>query len=311
MINKKRTLLIVNNTDMYYFQDYKNDYIEICNIFKKRENVIVKVLKKLKFPFISLFYDKWYKKLLEYDKIIVFDIALLTDHQLLKNIRKKTEKEKLFLYSWNIAKNDSSFKFEMNQANKYGFTFYNYDKKSCKKYGLKHNTIMYDGSLLLHEGKIYYDALFLGYFKDRKEDIKKIYNLLIKAGLNPRVIIFGQKEQGSEFEFRSSYTSYNEYLEMLSHTRSIIDIAQKDQDGYSMRVMESLFLNKKLITTNKSIKYAEFYYENNIFIIENKLDDIQRIQHFFDLPYKEVAQQIKEKYDVEHWVVRFNDGNKK
>lgn len=311
MINKKRTLLIVNNTDMYYFRDYKSNFIDICNIFKNRESLIVKVIKKFKFSFISLFYDKWYRKLPEYDKVIVFDIALLTDHQLLKNIRKKTRKKELFLYSWNIAKNDSSFQLEMKQAKKYGFTFYSYDKNSCEKYGLKHNTIMYDNTLRLHEGEIYYDALFLGYLKDRKEDINKIYNLLIAAGLNSKVIIFGQKEQEMKFEFRSSYTSYNEYLEMISHSRSIIDIAQKNQDGYSMRVMESLFLDKKLITTNKAIRYAEFYDENNIFIVEDELDDIQRIQYFFNLPYKKVAQQIKKQYDIEYWVERFSNGNKK
>ena len=108
----------------------------------------------------------------------------------------------------------------------------------------------------------------------------------------------------SAYEYRDGEVSYYEYLEMLSKSRSILDIAQSGQDGLSLRVMEAIFFNKKLITTNKAVKDTMFYDENNILIF-NDATTAEDIKQFFNKPFKEYSQEVRDYYSIEQWVERF------
>ena len=67
--------------------------------------------------------------------------------------------------------------------------------------------------------------------------------------------------------------------------------------------MESLFLKKKLITSNKNIKNHNFYNKNNIFIIgEDKWKDLDK---FINSDYEEIDQSIINYYDFDEWIKRF------
>ena len=95
--------------------------------------------------------------------------------------------------------------------------------------------------------------------------------MFTSAGLTPRFVIVskGERKEKFPFEYRDDYVGYYDYLKMVGTSRAILDIAQQKQDGYSMRVMEAIFFNKKLVTTNTAVKQSVFYDENNIFILPN------------------------------------------
>lgn len=105
---------------------------------------------------------------------------------------------------------------------------------------------MYDRTLTLQTAHEQYDTLFLGYLKDRKEDILSLYDMFTSAGLTPRFVIVsnGERKEKFPFEYRDDYVGYYDYLKMVGTSRAILDIAQQKQDGYSMRVMEAIFLIK-------------------------------------------------------------------
>ena len=55
---------------------------------------------------------------------------------------------------------------------------------------------------------------------------------------------------------------------------------QIGQSGVTLRSIEAILFNKKLITTNKSIKKYDFYNPNQIFILENEnYSDIIKFLH--------------------------------
>ena len=97
--------------------------------------------------------------------------------------------------------------------------------------------------------------------------------------------------------------SYDKYLELLSESNCILDYNEKGQSGLTLRPMEALFLEKKLITNNKDIKNYDFYNPSNIFILgENNIEDIKE---FINKPYEKVEQKIIDYYDFEQWLSRF------
>lgn len=303
-----KSLVLFKNVNEYYFDHYKNNDIEIRGVFTKTNTIgaiIIKLLKKIKSPLIVLFYDSWYQNLEFYDKIIVFDSALHMDHSLLRNIDQKVKTEMRYLYSWNIIKDKRSIEFEKSEAANHKFVFYHYDRLCCKQYNLKFNTIMYDPTLKIPNGPIEYDTLFLGFVKDRKEDLMLIYSMFKEEGLNPNFIVVGYNKEDIPFKKSQKYINYYEYLQMFSQSNSILDVTQNNQRGLSMRVMEAIFFNKKLISTNLDLKNCDFYDNNKILVYEKGKTTGADIKNFLSSGFEPYSDKIRRYYSFESWVERF------
>src|SRR5690606_24485813 len=97
---------------------------------------------------------------------------------------------------------------------------------------------------------------------------------------------------------------YQEYLELISKTKAIIDIIPDGQSGLTVRPMESIFLKKKLVTTDLEIANQDFYNKQNIFIIGK--DDESLLKEFIDSAYVPIADSVVYQYDLDGWLQRFN-----
>ncbi|MDD4371674.1 MAG: hypothetical protein PHD56_11490 [Anaerostipes sp.] len=309
MKKQNKVLVLFTTKKAYYFDrvDIKN--VLISGLFDEKlgsNSFWLKVFRKLNSPLTKLFYEKWFKEIDSYDKIIVMDTILQYDANLLKNISEKSRNCQKFIYSWNIVKDPVKYAQIRESADKYGFKFYCYDLGNCKKYNMNFNTIMYDRKLKLPSVNIEYDALLLGFLKDRKDKMLQLYNAMIDAELNPRFVVVTDEENNHlPFEIRKDYIDYYQYLEMLNKSRAILDIAQCGQDGYSMRVMEAIFLNKKLITTNRAVKDANFYNSNNILVIELGKTSKEEIRTFFNKKFHKYSEEIISYYSFDTWINRF------
>lgn len=310
-----KTLILFFDKNLYYFNNINNEEVQIESIFKKYGcvlNFILKLLKKINSKFTRLFYGSWYKKLDEYQKIIVLDTTLKFDINLLYNIQKKATTKELYLYSWNIVTDTRWFEKTYQLAVKSKFKYYSYDEGDCEKYKLNFNTIMYDANLTMEKDVIEYDTFFLGFLKDRKNDIQILYKALINANLKPKFIIVNRNNDNDSidvnkypFDFRDTYMNYFDYLKFVNKSTAILDIAQQGQLGYSMRVMESIFLDKKLITTNKHVKNSIFYNENNILIIDFNDISSKEIIDFLKKEFIPYNKKVKKYYSIEAWIKRF------
>jgi hypothetical protein len=225
------------------------------------------------------------------------------------NIAQKALSADKYFYSWNIVKDEELYFRQRAQADKYHYKYFCYDHANCSKYDMSFNTIMYDKTLVLPNEQIEYDTIFLGYLKDRKETMLELHNLLQNAGLTAEfVIISHDKERTKEvssFKYVYERVDYFDYLNMLNKSRSILDIAQEGQDGFSMRVMEAIFLGKKLVTTNRAILGADFYNENNILVVDLENVDANAIVKFFQKEMVDYPDEVKDYYSFEKWIERF------
>ena len=100
--------------------------------------------------------------------------------------------------------------------------------------------------------------------------------------------------------------SYKEYLKKIEKSKAILDIIEDTQyPALTLRVLESLFFEKKLVTNNEDIKNYAIYNPNNIFIVkENNITDIIK---FLEKPYISLKPEIIDYYDFKNWIKRFID----
>lgn len=77
----------------------------------------------------------------------------------------------------------------------------------------------------------------------------------------------------------------------------------KKQAGMTLRTLEAVFLNKKLITNSKDIVNTPIYSPNNIYVIGN--DEPRSIKEFLETPMTPLPSSIVRNYNIEHWIEQF------
>ena len=107
----------------------------------------------------------------------------------------------------------------------------------------------------------------------------------------------------SEVSFKS--LSSQQIADVLLRANIVIDIEHPKQNGLTMRTIEMLGLQKKLITTNKNVASYDFYHSNNICIVERDRPVIT--QSFIDCNYEPVDESIRTKYSLKQWLCSLLD----
>ena len=307
---KSKSLVLMQPKDAYYFGLVHDDAFDIDEPFKRVTGIfafLLKVFRRFSIPLTSLFYGEWYKRIKEYDKIILFDFVVFQDEQLLFNIAKKAPESRRFIYYWNIIKDEARYVHRKELADKTGFSLYHYDHGNCERFNMKFNTIMYYVGVSLPERPATADLLFLGFVKDRGSKLNNLYRTIQEAGFTPRFVIVKADAEAKKypFEFHDRYIPYMEYLDMVAESRGILDIAQENQDGFSMRVMEAIFLNKKLVSTNTALKDASFYDPANILVLDSDEVTRDQIAEFFASEFHPYSEDVRRYYSIGEWVKRF------
>lgn len=260
--------------------------------YQSNMNVMMKFIRKINLDI--LIWGDWKKRVKEYTHIIIFDNGY--KENIARYIKKKNHQCKIIFYYWNpIMENNKKFLADPNLDE-----IWTFDKRDAEKYGLKYNPQFYTSNIKLDDDNITNDVYFLGRAKNRAEDIKSVENKLLEQGIKTNFnIIYTEKDT----------ISYTEYLNNVSYSKSILDITDPSQTGLTLRCLESIFLEKKLITNNRDIKNYDFYKKNNIFIIGE--DDFSQIKSFLNSNYEKIEEEVKEKYDFEKWLNRILETKKK
>lgn len=93
----------------------------------------------------------------------------------------------------------------------------------------------------------------------------------------------------------------DEYRELINSSNVIFDTQASYQDGLTARFMWALGAGKKIITTNTHVRQYDFYNENQVFILDNNMEDIDS---FIGTSYNpDLRQQKKiESYRIDNWI---------
>lgn len=308
-MEKKDLILISRPRKDFLVKKLQEDIKEYVEIFPGYREItfIEKIMRKLHLKFFKYFqyiwYDEWFKK--DYNNLIIFDSnASIT---FLENVLKKFPSNRIIFWYWNFVKDKKLLKYIKSK----NIEIWSFDINDCKKYDLKYNTQFYFEINLKNNKKTIRDIYFIGIDKNRIKKIEKFIYLLQKY----KVTFYFQvlkKKLKKYTKFQKNFLinkpiSYEKIIENIMKSKAILEINPEKQSGLTLRVMESLFFQKKLITNNRDIKKYDFYNKNNIFLFNEKIEEIdfKKLKKFLKEPYQNISTEIKEKYTIKNWIKRF------
>lgn len=149
------------------------------------------------------------------------------------------------------------------------------------------------------------DLLFVGTDKGRKG-----FLLNLKSQLEKNKVVCDFKIVDN---FRSLFSrkysreiSYKNLCRLNKRTSAILDVVQEGQTGLTLRIMEGLLFDKKIVTTNAAIRTDKDFKDNpNIYVITK--DNIKELYTFLKKPMVEYPNDLKAKYSFTNWLKRIDN----
>ena len=106
-----------------------------------------------------------------------------------------------------------------------------------------------------------------------------------------------KKAKIDDFHYQSLAT--DDLLNVISKSKAVLDVQHPMQTGLTMRTIEMIGAERKLITTNSAVKEYDFYNPNNIFVIDRNEPLID--YGFISTPYEPLPQDLYHKYSLDGW----------
>lgn len=184
-------------------------------------------------------------------------------------------------------------------------------KEDAIKNGFKYGATFYNPRLALNcfdkdsETTTDCDLLFVGTDKGRKG-----FLLNLKSQLEKNKVVCDFKIVDN---FRSLFSrkysreiSYKNLCRLNKRTSAILDVVQDGQTGLTLRIMEGLLFDKKIVTTNAAIRTDKDFKDNpNIYVITK--DNIKELYTFLKKPMVEYPNDLKAKYSFTSWLKRIDN----
>lgn len=235
------------------------------------------------------------RRLMPADVVIV---AEYTDPALILAIsRIIPEGVSRYVWLWNHKGNKKNFVDNLLTIHKCQFQVATYDELDAEKFGFGWHTQFFNVKPFqqvasLQNNSFLYDFFFVGYAKNRVEEIQKIHSML-----SSYVCLFVTIRTTSE------YIPYTRYMEMAMQSRCIVEIVHTGDPSCTLRPLEAMAIRRKLLTNNPAVRNYTFYRPQNIFILGQ--GNLNNLSDFLDSPFEPLPSDIVESYDVNSWVEIF------
>ncbi len=301
--------------EVFYFDERpKNDFLTKVFIRLNQKKLIKRKI------------EQYYKNIESQIRNIKFDYIFLLNVEtvplsFIEKIISTNLDIKVFTYFWDSINNR---KYSLEYF-KYSHKFFSFDSQDKL---LNENIIFlplfYNRNYknLKNSNENYkYDICFIGTLhSDRYEVVKKILSLIegkqsyVYFYSTSKILFLFQKLFDKNFknvkkeDVSFSSLSKENTIDIINKSKVVIDIEHMKQKGLTMRTLEMLGANKKMITTNKEIINYDFYITDNIQIIDR--NNIILDKDFFEVNFKPINDDIYDKYSITQWVKTiFKDDN--
>lgn len=288
------------------------------NKFIKKENKLKIVLKKL---LINLYIKKLEIDENQKNTFVFFDFSPLCGETLfLSLLKEKYPNIKLKFWYWNSLlywekKCETQEKYlELKQTREKIYDeIVTYHHEDAENNNYEYINQFYSDEIVRNisgSQNKKNDLYFCGRDKNRIDLIVKVKEKMNELGISFKFsILKDEKKDYSYYEKKEKLGNfllekgikYKDMLGEIENSIVLLDIVEKGESGVTLRVIESLFFEKKLITNNSLIKNLDFYNSKNIFIIED-FNNIEIKKDFFETEYEKVSESIKKRYTLENWI---------
>lgn len=265
---------------------------------------------------IDTYYKDIYKEL---EIILSFDYIFLLNLEampvwFLKKIRSKYQNSPVTLYMWDSFRNKPHTQEYIPYCDRV-ITFDPADKVSDPKIEFRPLFFMNEYAKISSLKKYQYDISFIGTaHSDRFTIANKVkeyangYELktYFYFFLQSKKLYFYQKFTNNNFkgtkvdDFKYKPLSSKEVMDIIANSRVVLDVQHPKQTGLTMRTIEMLGAERKLITTNPAVKEYDFYNPQNILIIDRENPHIDK--DFLVSPYQPTNDELYQKYSLDGWL---------
>lgn len=310
MSNDKKNILVIM-PKYFGYEEYIRKWLEkkynVTMIYENMDEVsliyrfIYVYLKKYKDYFMTKFYKKNITKV--YDIVLVIRGASLTT-SVMKYIKETSPNAKYYMYQWDsIAYNQRALEiapfFEKIST---------FDERDAKDNNWFYRPLFYVCKSE-RECKRHYKICFIGSLHSQRA---KVYNYISKMGLNvflymyaPLTHFIKQKfiKRTEEFKYiekkdmKFNSISLEETQKVYSDSDIVVDFTRENQQGFTIRTIESIGHKCKLITNNKKILEADFYNPKNVYVYD--IDNFHIPDNFINDEYEILDSKIYDKYSLD------------
>lgn len=290
----------------------RNGYLVTLYDERPFSGVIGKSLIRLGLSFLTkLFIKNYYNKVFDttddhYDLLLIINPESITPDIL---IRFKDKCDKVIVYMWDSFKN----KKKSHELINYADVFFTFEPRDADAYNIKYKSLFYVPEFICEpaHGSVLFDVSFVGTAHSLRfkvvNEIARGHNQLIFFYCPSKIVFFIKKFFLKELSGMKiddvSFIPLNRktVVDILKSSKAVIDIAHPKQNGLTMRTIESIGSQRKLITTNKNVKNYDFYNESNVLVIENEINS-KVISDFLALNYITLPADVREKYYIDNWI---------
>jgi hypothetical protein len=266
---------------------------------------------------IENYYSNIINKCIEQNYDYVFFLkAEGINFKMLNELKRAQSQAKFILFMWDSIKNSSKDIVEFFPLFDKILSF---DRKDVEK----HKNLIFRPLFFLDDYKeiakekndIKFDITFIGTgHTDRYALVSKIKQVCAENGLNGYFFVYLQDikifiirklfkksyKNAKKNDFSFKPLKKEEIIETIKKSNCILDIQRVVQSGLTMRTLEVLGAEKKLITTNEDIINYDFYNENNILVINRENPKIPL--SFIKGKYQIIDLNIYHKYHIDSWL---------
>lgn len=250
-----------------------------------------------------------------YDFVLFLNPEAISQEALMK-LKESQSKATFIMYMWDSLKNkkhtaslvsyfDLRHTFDKNDSENTAYTNFNFrplffldEYKNLAKKKTKEIDLLFVGTVHSDRYKLLLTIRDLCDSMGRKTDFfmflqsKKLY--YIQKGINSSF----SKAKLAEFSFTS--LTKNTLIDKIKKSKVVLDIQHPLQTGLTMRCIEMIGAQTKIITTNQHIKTYDFYNPNNILCVDRENIEIEN--EFFDTDYESLDDETYHKYSLEGWL---------
>lgn len=323
ILNNKRILMFAPNF-FGYRESIAQELRQLgCNVdlYDERPNngVFCKIMLRYHVRFYDGVVREYYRSVIaenagkEYDYVFVIKSEAINE-KIFAELRQAYPKARFILYLWDSVENVPDGKQKIRMYDRV-LTF---DPVDAKMYGLEFRPLFY---LKTYEAapeesaEYTYDVAFIGTAHSARPRIVKqiekqctqwngkCFHYLFLP--HPLVFLYnkllnwdyrGVRKQ----DIRFTPIPAEEIRAVYHKSKSILDVEHGAQRGLTMRTIEMIGMNKKLITTNKQICDYDFYDPNNICVIDR--DDPVVTAGFLNSAFTPVQKEILQRYSLRAFV---------
>lgn len=312
----KKKLLYLNNgkADALFYDCKLPDNLRVCNLYKNGnffQKAVQRLVVKWHIPFYRFVFGDWYRQQVSYDVVVIE--ALRGKKNVVPILKRRFPESRIILWHWNKMF-ENSIRPEDSVCS--GCELWSFDPEDCKKYNMKFNSQWYNINIrdkILPKRRAgdvscATDVFFVGAAKSRIGKLSYVKKVLEEAGLTTDFYVVGRETGDCAAGISVKHVSlpYEEILNRIEASSAILDITTEGQSGLSLRPLEALVFQKKLITDNSSIKNYKFYNKDNIFIIGGQTKP-NELYDFVKAPFIPVDEEVVRFFGLERWLERFLD----